>query len=219
MPRRIHQADSRERRPMAVAAAKGTPLSVRIASGRPNSRKRRWKADRVPTRLGGEACLAAEQVPAVGVGDGQRVAVAGVAGLELTLEVGCPELVGMLCLGDGTAGMSDTSASSRRSRLLLRAPPERRDSQKERDEGRVSMRPRTRRRRPADRWAAARRDARLVPRRLSLPPLRTSPQGSEPPSESARQSSPLEARAAWRSRRSRRRWSGWASQPTLARRE
>ncbi len=42
MPRRIHQADKRERRPMAVAAAKGTPLSVRMASGRPNWPGKKW---------------------------------------------------------------------------------------------------------------------------------------------------------------------------------
>jgi len=36
---------------MAVAAAKGVPLSVRIASGKPYSRKRRWKALLVPRVL------------------------------------------------------------------------------------------------------------------------------------------------------------------------
>jgi len=36
---------------MAVAAAKGVPLSVRIASGKPYSRKRRWKALLVPKVL------------------------------------------------------------------------------------------------------------------------------------------------------------------------
>ena len=36
---------------MALAEEKGVPLSVRMASGRPYSRKRRSKAERVPRVL------------------------------------------------------------------------------------------------------------------------------------------------------------------------
>src|SRR5215472_7994577 len=44
MPRRNHQTESSERLKRAFGLAKGTPLSERMASGRPRSRKRRSKA-------------------------------------------------------------------------------------------------------------------------------------------------------------------------------
>lgn len=46
IPKRIHQTDSRDSRPMAVVA-KGAPLSVRMILGSPYSRKRRSKTGRV----------------------------------------------------------------------------------------------------------------------------------------------------------------------------
>jgi hypothetical protein len=47
MPRRIHQTDNRDNRPSAVVA-KGTPLSVRMMSGRPYSWNRRRKIGFAP---------------------------------------------------------------------------------------------------------------------------------------------------------------------------
>ena len=89
MPRRNHQTDSLERLNRALGLAKGTPLSERMAAGRPRSRKSCAKAVMaVSSRV-------AEQQEARGViGGGQGVTVVTVAELELALEVGAPQVVG-----------------------------------------------------------------------------------------------------------------------------
>ena len=51
--------------------------------------------------------LAAEQEAAVVVGDGQRIAVEPVAGLELALEVRAPDIIGCAASGSRVARMAD----------------------------------------------------------------------------------------------------------------
>jgi hypothetical protein len=55
---------------------------------------------------------AAEQVSAEAVGHGQGVAVKAVASLELALEVGRPELVGIGALGGGPAGVREVASAA-----------------------------------------------------------------------------------------------------------
>src|SRR6266571_5254664 len=103
MPRRIHQTESRDRRPKAVVA-KGTPLSVRMMRGRPYSWNRR-EHGLAADMFGGTETLASEQVAAEAVDDGEGVAVEAVAGLEVTLEVGGPDVVGGEHGSQGPTGM------------------------------------------------------------------------------------------------------------------
>ena len=51
MPRRSHQTESLERLNKALGLAKGTPLSERMAAGRPRSANSCWKACRDLMRL------------------------------------------------------------------------------------------------------------------------------------------------------------------------
>jgi hypothetical protein len=54
--------------------------------------------------------LATEEVAAETVGDGEGIAVLAVAGLELALEIGGPEIVGREDGGGGLSRMADASA-------------------------------------------------------------------------------------------------------------
>ncbi len=73
--------------------ANGAPLSLRMASGRPQVRNRwrRWGLTPAPP-TSGEA-LAAEEIATEVVDDGERVAVGPIAHPELALEVDGPDLV------------------------------------------------------------------------------------------------------------------------------
>ena len=103
MPRRSHQTESLERLNRALGLAKGTPLSERMAWGRPRSWNSRSKAvTAVSSRVDFKG-LAQQQEARGMVGDGQRVAVAAVAELELALEVGAPQIVGRGALGQRRA--------------------------------------------------------------------------------------------------------------------
>src|ERR1700693_4869816 len=105
MPRRIHQdgkpgetADRRgggERSAVVGADRVGQAVGAKDALEILLRRNRRGRQLRP----------AAEQVSAEAVGHGQRVAVDAVAGLELALEVGRPELVRAGALGCGPAGV------------------------------------------------------------------------------------------------------------------
>ena len=64
-----------------------------MASGRPCSRKRRTELGLDALRADVEQPVAAEQVPAEVVDDGERIAVEAVAHQELPLEVDGPDLI------------------------------------------------------------------------------------------------------------------------------
>jgi hypothetical protein len=118
MPSLIHHTLSRESRPRAMEA-KGTPLSVRIRVGKPNSQKSRPKTRLVPTKVVPAQALTAEQITAAAVLDGERVAVDAVEGLELALEVGAPDRVGLI---EGRRGLARVGALAAASSLLDQAP-------------------------------------------------------------------------------------------------
>src|SRR5450755_961645 len=94
MPRRSHHTESLERLNKALGLANGTPLSERMASGSPRSASSRSKAVNARfSRVDSERFAQQQEARGV-VGDGERIAVAAVAELELALEVGAPQIVG-----------------------------------------------------------------------------------------------------------------------------
>ena len=103
MPKRSHQTESLERLNKALGLAKGTPLSERMACGRPRSWNSRSKAVQARSSRVDFERFAQEQEARGMIGDGQRVAVAPVAELELTLEVGAPQIVWRGTLGQRRA--------------------------------------------------------------------------------------------------------------------
>ena len=103
MPSLSHQTESFERLNRALGLAKGTPLSERMASGRPRSRNSRSKAVQGGVFAGRIERFAQQQEARGMVGDGQRVAVPAVAELELALEVGAPQIIGGSALGQRRA--------------------------------------------------------------------------------------------------------------------
>ena len=109
MPSRSHQTESLERLNRAFGLAKGTPLSERMACGRPRSRNSCSKAVTASVFAGRFEGLAQEQEARGMVGDGERIAVAAVAELELALEVGAPEIIGA-----GAGGQRRARARARR---------------------------------------------------------------------------------------------------------
>ena len=112
MPSRIHHTDRVESRPSAVVA-KGTPLSVRMMRGRPLLPEEPQEDG--PGRLVGRGMqpLAAEEVAAEPVDDGERVAVHPILGAELAFEVSRPDRVRLLHRRARGAGMhaAGTAAS------------------------------------------------------------------------------------------------------------
>src|SRR5947208_11771454 len=58
---------------------------------------------------GGAECLAAKQEAAEAIGHSKRITVQSIAGFELPLEVGTPQIVRCKDLADGLAGMNDVS--------------------------------------------------------------------------------------------------------------
>ncbi len=92
MPSCIHQTLNADK-PCRLVEAKGVPLSVRIASGRPDGAKQRAKREaHVGGRGGGQAATHEQRATEV-IGDGQRIAVLPVAGFELAFEIGGPHLI------------------------------------------------------------------------------------------------------------------------------
>src|SRR5215469_9286951 len=98
MPRRSHQTESLERLNRAFGLANGTPLSERIACGRPRSRKSCSKAVKAGASRTEVSASHIRRLARSMVGDGERVAILAIAELELALEVGAPQFVGCLAL-------------------------------------------------------------------------------------------------------------------------
>ena len=94
MPSRSHQTESLERLNRALGLAKGTPLSERMAERQAALAEQPLEGGEGEVFAGRFEGLAQQQEARGMVGDGQRVAVAAVAELELALEVGAPEIVG-----------------------------------------------------------------------------------------------------------------------------
>jgi hypothetical protein len=103
MPKRSHQTARRDSPNNAQGAAKGVPLSVRIAAGRPKSLKVRSKTEKAKRGLGRFEAFAGEQVAGAVIGDGERVAVLPVTEQELALVVRAPEAVGRVSRGQRRA--------------------------------------------------------------------------------------------------------------------
>ena len=73
--------------------ANGTPLSVRIARGRPYSRNSRSRTGRTPWPLVDEQAVTRDQEARVLIGDRQRIAVDAIPRAELAFEVRGPEVI------------------------------------------------------------------------------------------------------------------------------
>src|ERR1700723_2796512 len=94
IPKRNHHTESLERPKKAEGLAKGMPLSVRIDKGSPKSLKAPFKHGKCVHLLGGPQSIAAQQVAAGEVGNGQRIAIALIGEHELALVIGAPQIVG-----------------------------------------------------------------------------------------------------------------------------
>src|ERR1700716_2303585 len=95
MPRRSHQTESLEGLNKPLGLAKGTPLSERIASGRPRSRNSRSKAVQArSSRVDSKASHRSRKREAWSV---------TVSELELAFEVGAPQVIGHGALGQRRA--------------------------------------------------------------------------------------------------------------------
>ena len=95
IPSLSHQTESFERLKRELGLAKGTPLSVRIALGRPNSLKNSLKYAKSVGFFGGGERFAGEQVATGEIGDGQWIAIASIGEHELALIVGAPKIIGL----------------------------------------------------------------------------------------------------------------------------
>ena len=113
MPRRSHQTESLERLNRALGLAKGTPLSERMASGQAALAKQPLEGGEGEFLAGRFQGLAQQQEARGMVGDGQRIAVAAVAELELALEVGAPQIVGRGALRQRRAAARGCAACRR----------------------------------------------------------------------------------------------------------
>ena len=102
IPSLSHQTESLDRLKSALGLAKGTPLSVRMAFGRPNSLKTFSKTG--VGFLGALQGFAGNQVTAGEVGDRQRIAVAAIGQHELALVVGAPQIIGLIARRQRCAG-------------------------------------------------------------------------------------------------------------------
>src|SRR5271166_1953653 len=85
--------ESRVRPPGLVLEANGAPLSLRIARGRPSSRKA-WSTTGSTASMVSGTMRHLDQKSAVGIGDRQRIAALAVSGAEPALEVDAPQVVG-----------------------------------------------------------------------------------------------------------------------------
>jgi len=104
MPSLIHHTESRDR-PATAQEAKGGPLSERTARGSPNSRNAASEDRLHPRGVALVHRLAAQQITAQTIRDGQRIDALSVAGAHPAFEVAGPFVVGLL---------------DRRKRLLIR---------------------------------------------------------------------------------------------------
>src|ERR1700681_3906406 len=92
IPRRSHHTESLLKPKKALRLANGTPLSVRIAK-QPEVLKSPFKHGKCVHFLGRLQGIAADQVAARKVGDGERIAIAFVGEHELAFVIRAPELV------------------------------------------------------------------------------------------------------------------------------
>src|SRR5437870_12775241 len=86
IPSRIHQTFIAHS-PWMPVEQKGAPLSVRIARGRPTSRKSRSNTSQLSLRADRSEGVTRQQIAAVLVGDRQGIAVRAIAGAEVALDV------------------------------------------------------------------------------------------------------------------------------------
>src|SRR5215475_8434039 len=102
MPSLSHHTESLERLNRAVGLAKGTPLSDgtrQTALG-----EQLFEGGDGKVLACGLERLAEEQEARRVIGDGQGIAVAAIAELELALEVGAPQVIGSRALRQRRAG-------------------------------------------------------------------------------------------------------------------
>src|SRR5579864_2758817 len=92
MPSLSHQTESFDRLNRELGLAKGTPLSVRMARGRPNSLNAFKHRESIDFPGSGEG-FAGKEIAAGEVGDGQRIAVSPIGKHELALVVGAPQFI------------------------------------------------------------------------------------------------------------------------------
>ena len=76
--------------------ANGAPLSVRIASGQAHLAEERAEDGLRAHGLHRAQAVARQHAAAEVIGHGERIAVLAIAGAELALEVGGPDLIGAL---------------------------------------------------------------------------------------------------------------------------
>ncbi len=100
MPSCIHQT-FRGDRPWMPVEANGAPLSVRIASGKPTSRKSARNTGLRERRLHRAESPTHQQAAAEMIGHRQRIAVLAIARLELPFEVGRPHLIRVVASAPG----------------------------------------------------------------------------------------------------------------------
>jgi hypothetical protein len=99
MPSLISHTDSRDNPPIA-REAKGAPLSVRIASGRPYWRKADLEDGFDLRRVGLSHRLTAQEVARAGIRNGQRIDALAVLGAAPALEIGTPHAIGLAGRGE-----------------------------------------------------------------------------------------------------------------------
>ena len=96
---------------MAVVA-NGTPLSERMIAGRAYSWKSFLQHGLCAHMSRRAEPLTTEDEPGAAVGDGQRITVLAIAGLELPLEVNAPSVIGRVHRLGGLPGVAGIGASS-----------------------------------------------------------------------------------------------------------
>src|ERR1700692_3987529 len=108
MPSCIHQT-FRGEKPWMPVEANGAPLSVRIASGKPTSRKsaRNPGCARAVFTDGSPR----QHLPAEMIGHGQGIAVLSIARLELPFEIGGPHMIRAVGLHRGRAWVGPRAAA------------------------------------------------------------------------------------------------------------
>ena len=94
IPSRNHHTESLERPKKALAAGEGDAVVGADRQRQPKVLKSPFKHGKCVHLLGGAQGVAAQQVAAGEVGDGQRIAVASIGEHELALVIGAPQIVG-----------------------------------------------------------------------------------------------------------------------------
>lgn len=104
MLRRRRQTESLEKLKRPFGLAKGTPLSERMAKGRPRARNSSSKAGMARSLAGRLHGLEQSRQARGAAGDGERIAIAPVGELERAFEIGASKIIGGLPLGQRRAG-------------------------------------------------------------------------------------------------------------------